>query len=276
MNSARRHWIDAVSGRIMSAPAADESKLISTRPGWNPIVSQRGIAGLQGTSSVIRDHNPSLMFDLTVRLRRSLLTANESATAQLIFRSSASSGTETVAMEFDFSAPPPNSSDSSSPDDDLPVANFKMTRSALQGWDRSGAYAVSDVSALGLARTAVDANSNNNSSSSAYSSRADAADKVEFTLHGVLDRSIVEVYVNGGAEVGTMLYFADGVMDTVTLRRGGAPADKGVEFDFRLVALKSIWSGDNYGNGAGGDSNAQPMGNAQPVGKTDEWNIAEL
>jgi beta-fructofuranosidase len=232
MNSVRRHWIDLGTNRIMSRPGGDESKLISTKPGWNPIVSQQGISGLEGNSSVIKNHNPAIMWDLTVRVQRSLLKANETASAQLIFQSSQSSGAETVAMQFDFAAPSAGSSDET---DDTPIAKFKMSRSGLRGWDRGGEFAVQDVEALAVT-----------------SASGASADDFEFTLHGVMDRSIMEVYVNGGVEAGTLLFFAEGVMDSITLKRGKGAADQGLEFDFRAVALKSIWEAESPNKGGNG------------------------
>lgn len=256
MNSVRRHWIDAQSMRIMSAPAGDESKLVSTREGWNPIVEQKGIAGLEGSSSLVRQYNPAIMWDLKVRLRRSLLTGNATASAQLIFASSSSGGAETVAMRFDFSASPSSSGDANATE---PIAALKMTRNGLRGWDRSGEYSVADVPALRLAEAAA----------------GSEVDSVEFTLHGVMDRSIMEVYLNGGVEAGTLLYFAEGVMDAITLKRGSTAADKGVEFDFKAVALKSTWAGEDRNGQSSGGGGAVPPPAGRASGR-EEFNVGEL
>jgi beta-fructofuranosidase len=244
MNSVRKHWIDANSNRIMSIPAGDVSKLVSKQDGWNPIISQRGIAGLEGNSSVIRNYNPAIMWDLTVRVQRSALKTNETATSELIFQSSSSGGTETIAMKFEFSPPP-----ASFYNDDIPTAHFKMSRFGLQGWDRQGEYPVANLEALRVDPSIAGSH----------------ADDVEFTLHGIMDRSIMEVYVNGGVEAGTLLYFAEGAMDSITLKRGG-PAGTAVEFDFQVVALKSIWSGDD-GSGGNGQQPIKKQGQEFSVGE---------
>jgi beta-fructofuranosidase len=222
MGGARRHWIDAETDRLMSLPAGDTSGLVSERPGWNPILDRRGVTGVEFASSVIRNYNPAVEWFLVVRLRRSRLRDVRTATAQLIFQSSQSSNADTLSMRFDISSLSGGPAVGGSP-----FATFSMSRSSMPYWDRPGTYAVQELEALQHPSSEMGEN-----------------DLVEFTLRGIMDRSILEVYVNGGVAAGTLLYFAETPMDSILLQRGAGSADAGVEFDFKLVALKSSWTGD--------------------------------
>jgi beta-fructofuranosidase len=68
------------------------------------------------------------------------------------------------------------------------------------------------------------------------------ADERAYDVHGFLDRSLMEVYINGGTEFGTFLYFAQGVLDTASLQQpqeAGNPGELG--FDLKIVPLRSVW-----------------------------------
>ncbi|KDN63196.1 hypothetical protein CSUB01_02144 [Colletotrichum sublineola] len=213
MGGVRRHWLDANTNRLVSAPAGDLSKLETTKPGWNPIVEEKGVSGLEGSSAVIRDYNPAVEWTLTVRMAKSLLKEGSTASAQLVFKASQSTGNESVSLGLQFAG---------SSGSGVPSASVNIGRVST-AWDRTGTFAVSDVQALETA------------------SQEGADAKVEFTLHGILDRSLLEVYVNGGVEAGTMLYFTDKPLDNIVLTRGSGPSDQGITFDFKATALKSSW-----------------------------------
>ncbi|GKT43300.1 invertase [Colletotrichum spaethianum] len=213
MGGVRRHWLDADTNRLVSAPAGDLSALATTKPGWSPIIDEQGVSGIEGSSAVIRDFNPAVEWTLTVRMAKSLLQDGSTASAQLAFKASQSSADESVTLGFEFAG---------SSDNGVPSASLNIAR-ASTAWDRSGTFGVSGVQALDAA------------------AEEDADAKVEFTLHGILDRSILEVYVNGGVEAGTMLYFTDKPLDSIVLTRGSGSNDQGITFDFKAVALKSSW-----------------------------------
>jgi beta-fructofuranosidase len=246
MNGIRQHWIDSDSNKLFSVPAGDTAKLASQNPGWNPIIDLRGIAGLEGNSSVIRNYNPAVEWFLTIRVQPSLLKSGQKASAQLLFQSSKTGNAETVSLKFDFAGVSTKKS-STTPE---VAASITLGREGLQGWDMQGAYPIQDIEALRM--VSVD---------NADGSKSSAA---EYTLRGILDRSILEVYVNGGIEAGTLLYFADGVMDSITVKRGGSAADQGVEFDFKAVALKSGWTGETVVKGS------------QSAPSASEWTVGEL
>ncbi|TID03860.1 Invertase [Colletotrichum higginsianum] len=216
MGGVRRHWLDADTNRLMSAPAGDLSKLASTTPGWNPIIEEKDVSGIEGSSAVLREFNPAVEWTLTVRMAKSLLQEGSTASAQLAFKASQSSGTEQVTLGFEFAGASGNG---------VPSASFSIGRVST-AWDRSGTFGISDVRALDAA---------------AASSQEGSDANVEFTLHGILDRSVLEVYVNGGVEAGTMLYFTDKPLDSILLTRGSGSKDQGITFDFKAVALKSSW-----------------------------------
>ncbi|TDZ36064.1 Invertase [Colletotrichum trifolii] len=211
MGGVRRHWLDANTDRLVSAPAGDLTKLTSATNGWNPILDEQDVAGIEGTSSVIRNYNPAVEWTLTVRMAKSMLKEGSSASAELSFESSESDGAERVALAFEFTG----SADST------PTASFTISR-ASKAWDRSGTFGISEVQALDNASD-------------------DSSSNVEFHLHGIMDRSILEVYVNGGVEAATMLYFTEKPLDGISLSRGPGATDQGITFDFKIVALQSSW-----------------------------------
>ncbi|KAF6798096.1 hypothetical protein CSOJ01_12841 [Colletotrichum sojae] len=211
MGGIRRHWLDASTNKLVSVPAGDLSKLAATAPGWNPILDEKGVSGIEGTSSVIRDFNPAVEWTLTVRMAKSLLQEGSTASAELSFQDSQASA-ERVSLAFEFAGAA----------DAAPVASFSIAR-ASSAWDRSGTFGISDVQALEAA------------------SNTGSDGEVEFRLHGIIDRSILEVYVNGGVEAGTMLFFNDAPLDRIKLTRGSGAGDAGITFDFKAVALKSSW-----------------------------------
>lgn len=55
----------------------------------------------------------------------------------------------------------------------------------------------------------------------------------------VIDRSLVEVYLNGGQRVGTMVYFAEGEMDVLVVAANGVPDGVGVGVE--VWGLEGIW-----------------------------------
>lgn len=66
-----------------------------------------------------------------------------------------------------------------------------------------------------------------------------------YTIYGIYDRSILEVFVNDGDSSGTMLFFANGVVDQI--RVGSVDGSSSVSssspasFDFKAATLRSVW-----------------------------------
>ncbi|KAG4436342.1 hypothetical protein IFR05_008163 [Cadophora sp. M221] len=80
-----------------------------------------------------------------------------------------------------------------------------------------------------------------------------------FTLEGVVDRSILEVFLDGGRNSGTVTFYPEGVLDTVEVRAGGL--NEGVKVEVGVWGLRSTWAeqasedGIVYGNVQGGNGN---------------------
>ncbi|KAG9238166.1 putative invertase 4 [Amylocarpus encephaloides] len=61
-----------------------------------------------------------------------------------------------------------------------------------------------------------------------------------FTLDGIIDRSILEAFIDNGRSVGTMTFFPQGMLDTMVLRTNGL--NDGVEVSVAVWGLKSAWA----------------------------------
>ncbi|CAG8955074.1 hypothetical protein HYFRA_00007088 [Hymenoscyphus fraxineus] len=61
-----------------------------------------------------------------------------------------------------------------------------------------------------------------------------------FTLEGVLDRSILEVFLDHGRSTGTMTFYPEGVLDTMVLKTAGLNED--VVVSVAIWGLKSTWA----------------------------------
>lgn len=71
-------------------------------------------------------------------------------------------------------------------------------------------------------------------------------DTQDFKLLGVLDRSILEVFISNGERAGTMIFFPQGVLDTFIL--GTNDLNPGVEVSAEVYGLRSTWASEGSGN----------------------------
>lgn len=62
-----------------------------------------------------------------------------------------------------------------------------------------------------------------------------------FMLEGIIDRSILEVWLDGGRNSATMTFFPQGALDTMELRASGL--NEGVEISVMVQGLTSTWEG---------------------------------
>lgn len=62
-----------------------------------------------------------------------------------------------------------------------------------------------------------------------------------FTLEGIIDRSILEVFLDGGRNSGTTTFYPEGVLDTMELGTENLNAD--VKVSVAVWGLKSTWAG---------------------------------
>jgi beta-fructofuranosidase len=61
-----------------------------------------------------------------------------------------------------------------------------------------------------------------------------------FMLEGIIDRSILEIFLDKGRNSATMTFFPEGPLDTMELRAGGL--NEGVEISVVVQGLKSTWA----------------------------------
>lgn len=81
------------------------------------------------------------------------------------------------------------------------------------------------------------------SSSSLYS----GADNGTWSISGVIDRSIFEVFVNGAEQSGTMTFYSTRPLDTMRLAAAGIASNATVSVG--VWALEDTWEGQADGNG---------------------------
>jgi beta-fructofuranosidase len=86
-----------------------------------------------------------------------------------------------------------------------------------------------------------------------------------------MDRSILEVFLDGGRNVAIMAFFPEGYLDTLEVRTGGL--NEGVGVSVAVWGLRSTWAGQAsedgvmYGNVTmGGGNSTQAMRRDMRVG----------
>lgn len=84
-----------------------------------------------------------------------------------------------------------------------------------------------------------------------------------FMLEGIMDRSILEVFLDGGRNSATMTFFPEGELDTMEIRTGGL--NEGVVVSVAVWGLRSTWAGQEsedgivYGNVTTSSNSTQVM-----------------
>ena len=73
------------------------------------------------------------------------------------------------------------------------------------------------------------------------------AENGTWTISGVIDRSIFEVFVNGGEQSGTMTFYPTRPLDTMRFSAGGVAANATVSVG--VWGLEDTWEGAADGNG---------------------------
>ena len=72
-------------------------------------------------------------------------------------------------------------------------------------------------------------------------------DEATYSIYGIYDRSIFEIFVNDGDSSGTMLFFANGVVDQIlvgsadSIDSTGTSGGASASFDFKATTLRSDW-----------------------------------
>ena len=72
-------------------------------------------------------------------------------------------------------------------------------------------------------------------------------DTQTFRMLGVLDRSILEIFLNNGAKAGTMTFFTEGILDTLIL--GTNDLNPGIGVSAEVYGLQSAWATQENMNG---------------------------
>lgn len=70
-----------------------------------------------------------------------------------------------------------------------------------------------------------------------------------WTISGVVDRSVIEVFVNGGQQSGTMTFFPEWELDVLMVSAGGIAGDGEVVVSVGVWGLVNTWVGVEDGNG---------------------------
>ncbi len=84
-----------------------------------------------------------------------------------------------------------------------------------------------------------------------------------FSLEGIIDRSILEVFLDGGRNSATTTFYPEGVLDTIELRTGGLNED--VVVSVSVWSLRSTWAeqanedGIVYGNVTAASNSTQAL-----------------
>lgn len=106
----------------------------------------------------------------------------------------------------------------------------------------SGAFFLSRARTYGFDETNPFFNKDFSVTSPVTAAAGAAGQTGSWSVQVVVDRSLVEVYLDGGKKVGTMVYFAEGQLDTLIL--GSRGVNGGVGVGAEVWGLRSVWEGD--------------------------------
>ena len=213
MTAAREHWLDAATNRLASAPVPPDPARFAAEVRRADLTP--GPEPLVLHSAV---GNPARSFRLRIRAPR-----NASAAVELAFAAPGPAPREAVVVELALRGDG--------------TARLRLARQGMRAWrapDWMRDFGPeTDVESVAAAGGGDD-------------------DIREFVVDGVVDRSIAEVYADGGLAAGTMLFFAEGVLSETALRSAGPVGPVRVDYEER--ELVSVWASGGEGrDGAGED-----------------------
>ncbi|RFU35474.1 hypothetical protein B7463_g917, partial [Scytalidium lignicola] len=149
---------------------------------------------------------------------------NGNETVQLIFSSSTTSESISLGLTLDGSS-----------------ATFSMSRANITSWTTSfEVTAFTKSNLVPLSSTSLSRRSFSTTNQVQFSPYTRQIKTQAYTLNGVIDRTILEVFLNGGVDAGTMIFFPKGGLDTMSLNVAGLGDGSGVGFE--AWGLKSGWS----------------------------------
>ncbi|TAQ89880.1 hypothetical protein B7494_g1815 [Chlorociboria aeruginascens] len=171
-----------------------------------------------GDGGIVVDYSSiysgAISFSLLVRSS----TLSASNTSVLMEFSSSVSG-ENVSLSFDVVSSP-------STDSGAFGASFEMSRANIVPWTSSQIFPTFSLSNLVPYASEIQGTSG----------------RLEtYQVNGIIDRTILEAYLNGGVNAGTMIFFPSEKLDTLSLKISGVGKQGGV--DFEAWGLTSGWSG---------------------------------
>jgi beta-fructofuranosidase len=110
-------------------------------------------------------------------------------------------------------------------------ATFSMNRTNVTGW-QNPPY----LTSFSLSELSPYLSSQENAQSGAQPMQT-------YEINGVIDRTIIEVFLNGGVDAGTMIFFPTGALDTIILSTAGLDRNgRNGGVDFEAWGLNSGWS----------------------------------
>ncbi|KAH8819500.1 glycosyl hydrolase [Xylogone sp. PMI_703] len=119
-------------------------------------------------------------------------------------------------------------------------ATFSMSRANITSWTSSSETTQFKKSNL-IPYSSTSLSSRSPSSKQFRSSRFTRQSTTQtYTFNGVIDRTILDVFVNGGVNTGTMIFFPKSALDTMSLSISGF--EDGSRVEFEAWGLKSGWS----------------------------------
>ncbi|KAL3426452.1 beta-fructofuranosidase [Phlyctema vagabunda] len=207
MSVARTHYLANVSSTGWD--------LITEPYNFSPLIestvaseSKLGNGGLVIDYSTVASGTVQFSLNITAPSYSSPL-----ANATVLLDFTASDTGEVVSLSFNLLT---SASESGSP----PAASFSMSRSEITGWT---------TAPLSTSRSNL----------VPFNSFSTSTAQTNYQIEGILDRTILEVYLNGGVDTGTMIFFPTGKLDTISLSVEGL--GDGAWVDLEVLGLKSGW-----------------------------------
>jgi beta-fructofuranosidase len=165
-----------------------------------------------GNGGLVLDYTTLDSGAVSLGLNFTTSSSASSAVVEICFTSSSTG--ENITLSLAMSS---RSSDASSS-----TATFKVSRANISGWTSNLPLSTSSVVDL----NPVASNASNGSRT--------------YDVRGIMDRTILEAFVNGGIDAGTMIFFPSRRLDTIVLKIDALESEDFV--DFEAWGLKSGWS----------------------------------
>lgn len=107
------------------------------------------------------------------------------------------------------------------------IGSFSMSRQGVAGWNHDALVKTFTIPNMGPFKE----------------SQAGGTTTETYEFVGIMDRTIMEVFLNGGIDAGTMIFFPTQKLDRMKLKVGGVAS--GALVSFEAWGLKSGWTSDD-------------------------------